>query len=701
AWRLAEGLAHAHARGILHRDLKPANILLADDGEPLLLDFNLADGKGMAGKVESAYVGGTLPYMAPEQIRYYAGKGPQSDARADVYAVGLILYELLTGRPTVTWPGGSVDAALAELSKARSHAPDSARRWNPDVSPALAAIVAKCLTPDPEQRYPSARELAEDLAAQRRHEPLRHQREPSWRERAGKWVRRHPSATSGATVATVSAVLLFAATLAGLRIHQDRQLLAQRDNYRVFEDDVRAAQIALAHPSPDPEQWKLGTAAARRAWERFPDASPELPEERGRLAYLLARSEWQAAGRTGDPAVRQQHLDAARHWNEHAGRLLNSGPLGAVVRDQSRWLADPKTLDEVALAAGTPDSADAFLSGQILLGRNRPREAAAALARATQSDPTSVLAWYTRGMAAQSAGRLDDALSSFSACIALSPKRSDVWRARGNVLHAMGRDDDALPDLDRAVALAPDVMAARLDRGLIKMAKGDLAGAEADITAAIEGGYPETRLHFLRARIRDNRGNKSGAAEDRATGFGSAPQTEADWQARALARLPGDPQAALKDLEQCLVEYPASRLAYENRAYIEDAILKRPAEALAALDEAVRVDPAAAITRATRGVLRARAKRFAEAREDAARAMELESRPSVIYAVAGIYALTAQDRPADRDRALFLLSQAVHLGYGLDLIDSDPELASLRALPEVRRLVAGAKQNSPRRQAGG
>jgi hypothetical protein len=81
--------------------------------------------------------------------------------------------------------------------------------------------------------------------------------------------------------------------------------------------------------------------------------------------------------------------------------------------------------------------------------------------------------------------------------------------------------------------------------------------------------------------------------------------------------------------------------------------------------------------------------------------MELDGRPSVIYAVAGIYALTAQDRPADRDRALFLLSQAVHRGYGLEMIESDPELATLRALPEVRRLVAGAKQNSPRKPSGG
>ena len=101
---LADGLANAHKRGIIHRDLKPANVLLADDGRPMLLDFNLADG-ALAGDEASLTVGGTLPYMAPEHLDAVRS-GAAVDARCDLFALGVILFELLTGRrPYVDWRG--------------------------------------------------------------------------------------------------------------------------------------------------------------------------------------------------------------------------------------------------------------------------------------------------------------------------------------------------------------------------------------------------------------------------------------------------------------------------------------------------------------------------------------------------------------------------------------------------------------------
>src|SRR5205807_1392074 len=96
ASRLADGLAHAHERGILHRDLKPANILLTDEGQPMLLDFNLSADTKLGTSPEAAMIGGTLIYMSPEHIEAFRGGQRPVDARSDIYSLGLILYELLT-----------------------------------------------------------------------------------------------------------------------------------------------------------------------------------------------------------------------------------------------------------------------------------------------------------------------------------------------------------------------------------------------------------------------------------------------------------------------------------------------------------------------------------------------------------------------------------------------------------------------------
>jgi serine/threonine protein kinase/predicted Zn-dependent protease len=197
AWwgaRLAEALQHAHDRGVLHRDLKPSNVLVTADGMPMLLDFNLAQSRLREGEEGSpGKLGGTLAYMAPEHLEALAdGLDDGGDSRADIYSLGVVLFEALSGRRPFGAPkeARSVPEALLRTAEERRATPPDLLREGEPVSPALEAILKRCLAPEPAGRYASAADLAEDLQAFADDGPLRHAREPQ-PARAARWVRRN------------------------------------------------------------------------------------------------------------------------------------------------------------------------------------------------------------------------------------------------------------------------------------------------------------------------------------------------------------------------------------------------------------------------------------------------------------------------------------------------------------------------------
>jgi tetratricopeptide (TPR) repeat protein/tRNA A-37 threonylcarbamoyl transferase component Bud32 len=160
AIQLAEGLAAAHEQGVLHRDLKPANLRLTPSGQLKILDFGLADLvaplEAAATTMTAADAGsasGTLPYMAPEQLQ-----GARPDARTDIYAFGVVLYELATGRRPFTSP--SPAALMGQILYSAPPAPRAAR---PDLSKSLESVILRCIQKDPAGRYPTAKALLEDL----------------------------------------------------------------------------------------------------------------------------------------------------------------------------------------------------------------------------------------------------------------------------------------------------------------------------------------------------------------------------------------------------------------------------------------------------------------------------------------------------------------------------------------------------------
>ncbi|MEN6451711.1 MAG: serine/threonine-protein kinase [Thermoguttaceae bacterium] len=197
--QLADALAHSHGRGIYHHDLKPSNVLLAPDGRPLLLDFNLS----IDSRLPAWKVGGTLPYMAPEELACLVGDRPQSgvshyDPRSDLFSLGVISYELLTGvLPFGAIPqGDNVDDIAGQLRKRQAIGPRPIRERNRQVDRRLAQLVESCLAFAPDCRPRTASDLADAF-----------RRQLSFRRRAHRWAGNHRRAVAGTAIIVLSFVL--------------------------------------------------------------------------------------------------------------------------------------------------------------------------------------------------------------------------------------------------------------------------------------------------------------------------------------------------------------------------------------------------------------------------------------------------------------------------------------------------------------
>ncbi len=242
---LCKGLACAHAAGILHRDLKPSNVLVTPDGRPMLLDFNLSSDA----QLSDLRIGGTLPYAAPELLRAIftepGGRGCPVDERCDVYSLGVVLYELLSGSLPF---GAGVVAETAEASvaaileqRAAGAAPLHERVGSLDRG--VSAVIQRCLRYDPADRPQSADDLGRQLAACL-----------APRRRLLRWSRQHRAATLGAAVLAlglVSGSTAFVATRDPYFVREyaaGRQALAahQLDDAVLYFDHALAAKAGDA-----------------------------------------------------------------------------------------------------------------------------------------------------------------------------------------------------------------------------------------------------------------------------------------------------------------------------------------------------------------------------------------------------------------------------------------------------------------------
>jgi predicted Ser/Thr protein kinase len=235
--QLAAAVAHAHAKGVVHRDIKPANVLLATDGSVRLTDFGLAK-MGRSDLTATGAVLGTPSYMSPEQA---AGKVREVGTPADVYALGAVLYDLLTGAPP--FRAESVAGTIQLVLTADLVAP---RELNPTIPRDLEVICRKCLERDPARRYSTAQALADDLQRYIAGEPIQ-ARPPSVGTAARSWARQHFGGLGWALVGGVAVGLVCSCLTWAEAV--GRKLQRAHDVYALFPSE-RTPRV-LAYPISD------------------------------------------------------------------------------------------------------------------------------------------------------------------------------------------------------------------------------------------------------------------------------------------------------------------------------------------------------------------------------------------------------------------------------------------------------------------
>jgi serine/threonine protein kinase/tetratricopeptide (TPR) repeat protein len=725
--RLVDGLAHAHERGVLHRDLKPANILLTDDGTPMVLDFNLAASSELRRDATAARIGGTLPYMAPEHIGAFQGKKSTPDERSDLYSIGVILFNLLTGRhPFPSYKGPVHETVKLMLADRLKPAPPL-RPWNKAVTPALEAIVRKCLEADPAKRYQKARDLKEDLECQLRHLPLKHTPEPSLRERADKFVWRHPLLTSTASVCTLAVAAVLAMAIATYGVRERMRTLTARDEYAAHERGLRSIQALLDERSPPAANLERGLAESQAELARFGIAADgptpgwekrakvrylsdikqtQVREDVGELFFLMAKAAVTKAERAETAEEQDELLCKAEQWNGLAQESAGERIPRALLEQRAGILAKRGVGDAVRqiteeLARTNPRTPrDHYLLGHWLVKEGKYLDALPHLRRATQDDPEMFSAWFVRGNAHFAVGQAESAAECFTACIALRPDFAPAWYERGQAYEKLIFHEAAKADLDRAIELDASFAQAYIARAGVLKALDQPREALADLERVTKCPECPTQVYFLRAELRARLGDREGAADDFARGLKEEPRDEASYFARAIALRERDPKAALADINRALKLNPISPDALQEKAHILSVKLGRHAEAMAVLNRTVELHPDHVPAIAGRGVLLAREGKRTAALRDAEAALRRDRKPPNLYQVGCIFALTSKDEPDDRVRALELLTQALRSGFGLDWVDEDTDLDPLRASPEFKKIVTAARDLRETRAQG-
>jgi eukaryotic-like serine/threonine-protein kinase len=668
---LASAMAVAHECGIVHRDLKPTNVLLTRDGLPKITDFGLAKRlEGDSSQTKSGTLMGSPSYMSPEQAR---GETREIGTLSDLYSLGAILYELLTGRPPFVGP-----TVLETIMLVRNQEPVPPTRLQPKCPRDLETICLKCLQKEPSQRYSSCQKLADDLHHFLAGEPIK-ARPVSWIEHCWRWWRRNPRVASlSACVAVLLLAVIVSLGVMAVRLSREREAVAKtRDiagerleqatrriaagNYQQAQDILQWSDPLLSHDDLADVRVSLATLgaqvdvyaqccklldSARFACRFGSRRESELGRDYCQQLLVLYDEIQQRTGRgaSGMPPLGEEQQQLFKEDKFEA--LLTA----AQVERELAVGADEATRRQVATKAlGLLNRADGLLPGtRALLVQRAPCWAELGDAEAERADlekaktiaPTSAVDHFWHGYANHRRG--DKALAEkdgkaaadfyrkeIAEYAAFLQQRPDHFWGYFNWANARvqlgGRDDlyDALIGFTACIRFRPDFPWPYNNRGTVHLRLGQHEMAALDFSAALErnANYPEAHsnrgLAYLALKKTD------WALEDFTKAIALTNDAAEAYAARAeIYRERKQYALAAEDYTRLLALTENKGPILEKRAAIY-RVLNKTAEAVLDYGELIKLNPSSIKARGMRAQLFLAQGKFTEARDDFTAVLEM------------------------------------------------------------------------------